>query len=194
MAIGATVRGRARERLVVTAAEEFYRRGVTASGVDTISKESGVSKPTLYSHFRSKSELVAAALEWRHEQRRAELQEYLSGCGATGVGRVLAVFDWLAEACAATEFRGCAFLNANAELVAPADEPARAVAQRHKAWWRETFAELAAEAGLREPAEIGEELLLLLDGANARLSVEHTAEPVQVARRMAEVLLRGRAG
>lgn len=176
------------------AAETFYRHGVTASGVDTITRESGVSKPTLYSHFRSKSELVTAALEWQHERRRDEVREFLDGLDERGTERILAVFDWLARAAAEADFRGCAFLNAAAELVQPTDQPARAMARKHKAWWRELFTELAAEADLRAPEEVGDELLLLVDGAYARLVVDGTAQPVQVARRLAQVLLQHSAG
>lgn len=184
----------ARAELVATAAESFYRRGVTATGVDTITRESGVSKPTLYSHFRSKHELVTAALQWQHDRRREALQAYLDGIDEQGVDRIPAVFDWLAGVSAEAGFRGCAFLNAAAELVAPADEPARAVAREHKDWWRGLFTGMAAEAGLANSEELGEELLLLLDGAYARLAVDGTERPMRVARNMARVLIAESSG
>lgn len=188
-----TTAGRdARSELVVAAAETFYRRGVTATGVDAITRESGVSKPTLYSHFRSKHELVVAALEWQHERRREQLRAHLDGLDERGADRVLAVFDWIARTAADADFRGCAFLNAAAELVDPADEQARAVARQHKDWWREVFTGVVAEAGFAEPGALGEELLLLVDGAYARLAVEGTDRPVRVARRMAEALMQAR--
>ena len=50
-------------RLLDTATELFYAEGIAATGVDKVVARSGVSKPTLYAHFRSKDELVAAVLE-----------------------------------------------------------------------------------------------------------------------------------
>jgi AcrR family transcriptional regulator len=83
------VRGAARDLLVATAAEMIYRRGVSATGVDAITRESGVSKPTLYTHFRSKDELVTAALEWRHERRRREVSAFLAAVDGSGIDKVL---------------------------------------------------------------------------------------------------------
>lgn len=57
-----------RQRVLDTAAELFYRDGVRAVGVDRIAAESGVAKMTLYYHFRSKDELVAAWLRRRDEE------------------------------------------------------------------------------------------------------------------------------
>src|SRR4030081_1266594 len=83
------VRGAARDLLVATAAEMIYRRGVSATGVDAITRESGVSKPTLSTHFRSKDELVTAALEWRHERRRREVSAFLAAVDGSGIDKVL---------------------------------------------------------------------------------------------------------
>ena len=49
-----------RERVLATASELFYRRGFSAVGVDEIVSQSGVAKMTLYRHFPSKDELIAA--------------------------------------------------------------------------------------------------------------------------------------
>ena len=50
----------ARERILATANELFYREGVRAIGVDTVVERSGVSKTTLYRVFESKDALIAA--------------------------------------------------------------------------------------------------------------------------------------
>ena len=50
----------ARERILATASELFYREGVRAIGVDTVVEQSGVSKTSLYRLFDSKDELIAA--------------------------------------------------------------------------------------------------------------------------------------
>ena len=51
-----------KERILETADRLFYQRGIRAVGVDTIAAEIGISKRTLYNHFPSKDELIAAYL------------------------------------------------------------------------------------------------------------------------------------
>ena len=62
------------EQLLDTALELFYRHGIHATGISQIIAEAGVSRMTLYKHFRSKEELVRAVLE-RHDVR---LREWLA--------------------------------------------------------------------------------------------------------------------
>src|SRR5271156_5644890 len=59
---GAPAKGEvsARERILATANELFYREGIRAIGVDTVVKQSGVSKTSLYRLFESKDALIAA--------------------------------------------------------------------------------------------------------------------------------------
>ena len=182
----------ARDRLLDTAAELFYGRGITATGVDAVVAAAGVSKPTLYAHFRSKSELVTAVLERRHARRQTSLPAWVTARTDDPRQRLLAVFDWLADFYAAEGRRGCAFLNAAAEIPDPAD-PARDVVGRHKRWTRDYLAELAAEAGLDDPGRIGSQLLLLIDGASSRLVVESDPaagrEIAGLARQAATVLI-----
>ncbi|BCJ30335.1 TetR/AcrR family transcriptional regulator [Actinocatenispora sera] len=185
-----TRRGTARDRLIETTAAVIYRRGVTATGVDTITAAATVSKPTLYAHFRSKSELVTAALARQHGDRRDELARHLDGLAdRSPAERILAIFDWLGEGQRAAGARGCAFVNAAAELVEDDDAAARQVIRDHKRWWADTFTELARQGGADDPAVVGAQLLLVLDGANARVLVEGDTAPFALARRLAELVL-----
>ena len=52
-----------RDHLVDTATKLFCKQGFRATGIDTVLAESGVAKKTLYNHFRSKDELIIAALQ-----------------------------------------------------------------------------------------------------------------------------------
>ncbi|GAA5163416.1 TetR/AcrR family transcriptional regulator [Pseudonocardia eucalypti] len=166
----------AREKLLDTASALFYRRGIVATGVDTVVEASGVSKPTLYAHFRSKSELIAAVLDRRHTRRVVALPAWLGEAADDPLERLLALFDWLAEIYARDAPRGCAFLNAAAETP-DADQPAWEVISRHKRWMTDFLTELATNAGLTNPAQLGSQLLLLIDGASSRVLVEAGAHP-----------------
>lgn len=51
-----------RQALETAAARVFLRDGYAGASVDVIAREAGVSKATLYSHFRSKEELFGAII------------------------------------------------------------------------------------------------------------------------------------
>jgi AcrR family transcriptional regulator len=53
----------ARERILDTAVQLFYRDGIRAVGVDTIVEQSGVSKTSLYRVFDSKDALITAVAD-----------------------------------------------------------------------------------------------------------------------------------
>jgi AcrR family transcriptional regulator len=179
----------AREALLDSAGRLFYDDGITATGIDSVVRTAGVTKPTLYAHFRSKSELVAAVLQRRHDGRRAELEALLDPLPAAE--HPLAVLDWLQDFYAERGERGCGFLNAAAELT-DRDATARAVVQAEKAWLRDLLTAGCAAAGCRNPALVGSQLLLLIDGVAGRAVVSGRAaaqEAAAEARQAADVLL-----
>src|SRR5688500_4379768 len=156
----------AREKLVDTAERLFYADGITATGVDTVVREAGVSKPTLYAHFGSKQDLVAAVLHARHARRAAELEAHL----ARSENKLLAVFGFLADWYGREGARGCGFLNAAAELPDAGGAPRAAIAAE-KAWMQELLTALAREACQPDPERLASQLLLLVDGVSGRVVV-----------------------
>lgn len=177
-----------RDRLVEVASKLFYAEGITACGVDRVVAESGVSKPTLYAHFGSKEGLVAAVLQHRDAQRRKELSTYLRGRPQDARRRLLAAFDCLREWQAQEGYRGCAFVNAAAEIVDP-ESPVRAVIREHKRWHRALLAGLAREANLHAPNELAGELMLLVNGAAATALADQDPHAGRAARRAAGMLI-----
>ncbi len=178
------------DRLIETATRLFYARGITASGVDTIAQAAGVSKPSLYAHFGDKGGLVRAVLAHQHGLRRRSLEAHLlARAGLPARERLLAVFDWISTMQRGDWARGCPFVNASVELGEGGDDSAREVVGRHKLWFRGMLADLAAQAGARDPDRLASALHLLIEGANARLLAEADHAAIDEARRSAEVLL-----
>ena len=187
-----TKRGRtpAAQRVLEAASELFYARGIWATGVDTIVEHSGVTKMTLYKHFGSKDELVAAYLRHRDELWRERLTEAVEQRADSARERLLAVFDamgsWLEGE--VEGFRGCAFLNAASEIADP-DHPARAVALEEKRWMREYLEELASDASAADPEALAEQLLLLFEGATVMTTLQTTKDPTRAAKAAATALI-----
>jgi AcrR family transcriptional regulator len=179
----------AHEVLLDTAGRLFYEHGITATGVDAVVRAAGVTKPTLYAHFGAKSDLVAAVLQRRFDERRAELEALLEPVPAAG--HPLAVLDWLQQFYVDRGDRGCGFLNAAAEL-GERDPAARAVVAAEKAWLLDVLVQGCAAYGSRSPEVVGSQLLLLVDGVAGRAvvggrSAAHDA--ATEARQAAAVLL-----
>jgi AcrR family transcriptional regulator len=180
-------RADSRRRILDTAAELFYREGVRGVGVDRIAAESDVAKMTLYYHFRSKNELVTAWLRRRDE----EWMSWLEGAVERRDGnRLLAVFDALREWFETPTFRGCAFINAYAELGSSHSAAAEIVAS-HKRSLTAYLAKLACREGVAEPDALARELLLLVDGAIVTASIQGNARAADDARQAAAKVIAG---
>lgn len=185
-----TMTASARVLLLDAGEQLFYARGVTRTGVDAVAATAGVTKPTLYAHFGTKSQLVAAVLHRRHERLRAELETWLAPFAPEE--RPLEVLGRLRSGYAAgQDERGCAFLNAAAELTDPAD-PGRVAVHQEKAWLLDLLTGLCRAAGLARPETLGSQLLLLVDGLGGRAVVggpDAAVTAADDAYRAAEVLI-----
>jgi AcrR family transcriptional regulator len=156
----------ARERILATAGELFYREGIRAIGVDTVVERSGVSKTTLYRLFESKDALIAAfaaeydqsfwawwdRVEGQHaDDPRALLDALLSG-----------IAKWIGR----PAFRGCPMLNLATEF--PDDDHAgRTVARGNKEELRARLAAIVAKLGVGDPNRVASQMALLINGAYA---------------------------
>lgn len=178
----------ARERILATASSLFYERGVRAVGIDLVIEEAGVAKASLYRHFRTKDDLVAAFLEredrdfwgvWdevatRHaDDARAELDGHLA---------------WIGARVARPNYRGCPQLNVAAEFADP-DHPARVVAAAHKRQLRRRLRTIAERLDVDRPDELAGALTVLINGAFVSASVLDASEATPLLRSSAQALL-----
>lgn len=175
------------ERAVRTADRLFYEEGIRAVGVDRIAAEADVSKATLYTHFRRKDDLVEHYLRGRSEAWQATVAERLPGMSPTPGGRILAMFDLLGEWFAAPGYRGCPFINAQAECGSQPEVDAVAVG--HRAWVRSVFSGLASDGCAERPDLLAMQLELLYDGAMVGAQAEPSLDWAAGARSAAGALL-----
>ena len=182
-----------RDHLVQTAAELFGREGFHATGIDRVLAAAGVAKMTLYNHFRSKDELILAALRRRDETFRNWFLRAVEQRAATPRDRLLAVFEVLGEWFAAPDFRGCLFISAAGEFKRPED-PIHAACAEHKRLLRGYLQALAAQAGARDPEALARQLDLLIEGATVSAQISGKATPARHARDAAATLLEAALG
>ena len=142
----------------------FYQRGFAATGVDLIVRESGVAKMTLYRHYPSKDDLIAAWLERADAQFTEHFERWAGPADAPARDQLLGVFAGLQKLVSSPTCLGCPFLLAASEFPEPATR-AHKVARRHKQRVRERLREMAAGVARAAGDALGDQLLLLMDGA-----------------------------
>jgi AcrR family transcriptional regulator len=172
------------ERILDTTDRLFYGQGIRAVGVDTIAAEIAISKRTLYNYFPSKDHLIVAYLSRRLRP--------MPTSDLPAVDQILGDFDRLERSFASGVFRGCAFVNAVAELKEPkhaANQLALAFKEQRRLWFRDLLKELDVD----HPDTLATQLMLLVDGAIAAALVRGDPKVARAAREAARVLL-GAAG
>jgi len=160
---------------------------VRAVGIDEVIADAGVAKATLYRHFASKDDLVVAFLaereqRWTFDWVAAEARHR----GATPEERLLAIFDLFDEWFRRADFEGCSFINVLLEL--SPDHPGRRASVKHLETIRTVVAELAAEAGLRDPGEFARSWHILMKGSIVQ-AAEGDVDAARRAKELARLLI-----
>ncbi len=179
-------RASARDRLLAAADELFYAEGIHTVGIDRVIERAGVAKASLYSTFGSKDELVRAYLMRRHERRQARIIASIAKYDDPR-SKVLGIFDYLGDLYRDPRFRGCPFVNANAE--GQPGGPAEEVANLSRAWVRSLVRGLVDEVGVADPEGLTQQLILLYDGATVAARLDRNPAAAEAARSVAEALL-----
>jgi AcrR family transcriptional regulator len=178
-----------RRRILDKAYVLFRRQGFTRANVDEIAAAAEVTKRTLYSHFRSKDELLAAVLEAQHRLAFDAFQTFapkLSGAPAAMVGQL---FDELARWSAKPRWAGSGFTRLVMELADLPGHPARSIAKRHKAMMEAHLAKLLEQAGVASAKELAREVWLLSEGAMVLLLIHRDRSYIRAAAEAAQTLL-----
>jgi AcrR family transcriptional regulator len=154
-----------RDRILATARELFYREGVRGVGVDTVVAQSGVAKTSLYRWFPSKDVLIASVVEEEAKARWAAWERVAERCaGQSPRDRLRSHMSAVLKFVSRPDYRGCPFMNVSAELPDPL-HPARLVTLEVTQELRRRVRSLVdAIEGVRDPAELTDQIVLLVDG------------------------------
>jgi AcrR family transcriptional regulator len=176
------------EEIAARAAAEFHRRGITATGVDALSRAAGISKRTLYERFGSKDGLIVAAYESLDLPVFERFTQPAEAAGDDAQAQIDGLFAQLEVMVGLPEFRGCPFSNAAAELSDPA-HPAHTVVQRHKERIRRWLRTRLRRLGAADSEGLSRQLMVLFAGAQAQALVTRSVRPARDARTAAHTLV-----
>jgi AcrR family transcriptional regulator len=179
-----------RTRILDAAYGLFRRRGYTRVSMDEIAAATAVTKRTLYYHFRSKDELLAAVLETQHRLALAAFRTFGDSLAGSPEAIVDTLFRDLAAWADKPRWAGSGFTRLVVELADLPGHPARVIARRHKAMLEAHLAELLARAKVASPRETAREIWLLSEGAISLMLVHRDRSYAAAAALAAKKLLR----
>jgi AcrR family transcriptional regulator len=180
-----------RDRIVSAASKLFYSEGIRGVSVDAVAAKAGVTKRTLYYHFRSKDDLIAAYLAARDQPNLALFKRWFAETEGSLAEKTRSIFRNLARSARHPKWKGCGFLRTSAELANLPGHPAIKIGAAHKkkfeAWLRATF----EEEGIVTAPLLARQILLLLDGSFAVVLLHRDASYMETAGEAAFSLVEG---
>jgi AcrR family transcriptional regulator len=176
------------QRILDAAYGLFWRQGFVRVSMDQIAERAKVTKRTLYQHFRSKDDLIAAALARSSELALERLEQFQLPANRDAM--IDSCFAQLADWASKPRWAGAGFTRVVVELADLRGHPARAIARRHKAAVEAWFAGLLATAKVSSPRERAREITLLMEGAMMLMLIHGDRSYAEAAARAAKRLVR----
>lgn len=183
-----------KQHLLNIAKDLFNAHGYHNMGINTIIEHSGVSKTTMYKHFRSKNELILEVLKIRHEEVLTLINGHLYESKKSNpeisdhnhIKSIFCAYDvWINS----DEFTGCNFINASAEY-SQIDNPICLYAARHKQTIKNLIMSLLDELPDDQAQILGEQIMILLDGAIISAQIRLNKTAIQTAELVLNSLLK----
>ncbi|CAN7504768.1 helix-turn-helix domain containing protein [Mesorhizobium amorphae] len=182
-----------RKRIVDAATKLFYAEGIGRVSVDAVAEKAGLTKRTLYYHFKSKDDLIAAYLDGRDQPNIKQMAGWFEAADGSIERKVEAIFTNLARVARHPKWKGCGFLRTAAELASMPGHPAVKAGSRHKKNFETWLAGELSGHGVGEPQVLAREIVLLMDGAFSIMLIHRNPDYVEAAGRAAATLVRARS-
>ncbi|MGP1256445.1 MAG: TetR/AcrR family transcriptional regulator [Kiloniellales bacterium] len=179
----------ARDRILEAANRLFYGEGIRAVSVDAIAAKAGITKKTLYYHFKSKDDLIEAYLASRDQPNLALFRTWFDEADGTLADKVEALFLNLAASARHPKWKGCGFLRTAAELANMPGHPAMKVGAAHKKKFEAWLSEIFADENMAKPEELARHIVLLMDGAFSTVLVHRDPAYIESAGRAAREIV-----
>ena len=178
-----------RERILKVATELFNQHGVRAVGMQQVVDETGLGKSLLYREFASKDDLVVA---WLHQMRAVWWEstgKVIERYPGDPARQLLGIVEMVRDDVSAKGYFGCVYHNTSAEFRDP-QHPGHQESVQHAREIRKQLRDLAKAAGVDNPRELADQLLLIIDGIYASGSVLGPSGPARMGVELAAELIR----
>lgn len=153
-----------REKILRAAYDRFYRQGYARVSVDDIAEAAGVTKKTLYYHFKSKDALCGAVFDFQHEFALRQIEGWASARASDAASFTDEMFRSLGRWAATPRWAGTGFTRITMELADLPGHPARVAARRHKRHLEDWLVGRMEAFGVADARSVARQILLLLEG------------------------------
>ncbi|MGT2434565.1 TetR/AcrR family transcriptional regulator [Bradyrhizobium betae] len=174
-----------RDQIVVAATRLFYGEGIRAASMDAIAEKAGVTKKTLYYHFTSKDELVAATIAASDQPTLELYRRWFAETDGGVADKVRGLFTKLGRSVDTPRWRGCGFLRTIAELANTPAHPAVKAGAAHKKRFETWLATELRDHGVAGATALARQLVILLDGATTVMLIHRDLAYVETAGQLA---------
>jgi AcrR family transcriptional regulator len=179
-------------RILRAAYELFYRNGFARVSVDLIAAKAGITKRTLYYHFKSKDHLLTDVVHLHHELALAHIQRWGNKLADELDPMLDSLFSQLADWAAKPRWAGTGFTRIVMELADLPGHPARAIASRHKTAVERWLASEFAARKVASPDQCARHVVLLIEGCTTLMLIHGDRHYAEAAAEAAKMLVAGR--
>ncbi len=152
-------------------------------GINEIIAESGIAKATLYSHFKSKEDLLVAYLDAKDEELLENLKEFTDS-KPIGNDRLLAVLEFLMLFFNQEGFNGCWCIRSVAEVPRDNERVRNKISGNKREFWAFLHALVKENKPILEAADqerLTNELYLSYEGALTESHIHNSDWPITSA-------------
>jgi AcrR family transcriptional regulator len=181
-----------RNRIIEAAAKLYYGEGIRSVSVDAVAEKAGVTKRTLYYHFKSKDDLIAAYLDARDQPNLKTFARWFEDTKGSLPAKIEGIFTNLSKNARHPKWKGCGFLRTAAELAAVPGHPAMKIGARHKTNVESWLVGVMTDGGVRNASELARQIVILLDGAFSTTLIHRDPAYIEAAGRAANSLVSAR--
>ncbi len=178
-----------RKRILDAAYREFRKKGYSRVGVDEVAAAAKITKRTLYYHFRSKDDLLAAVLETQRQHMAIGFNELNKVASNDATKLIETLFNKLAEWASRPRWTASGFTRVAIELTDLPGHPARKIAQKHKIEMEGYLAKMLGNCGVQSSAQLAREVWMLCEGAMVMMLIHADVGYAKAASEAAKKLL-----
>lgn len=178
-----------REKILNAAYSLFRKEGFTRVSMDAIAERAGVTKRTVYYHFKSKDDIAADVLTDQNGFLLRQFQEWAGSAQQTPIQIVRNLFARLYDWADSETYLGSGFTRIATELADRPGHPARKAGSFHKKQVEQWLAGQLLEAGYTNAEGGARSCVMLIEGSMILALIHRDPAYIQAAGQAASALM-----
>jgi len=182
---------KAKDRIIRTASDLFYRQGFNSTGINQIIAEADIAIGSLYNHFSSKNDLLQAYLVKEEAEWFKGFEDQIKNSNSPK-DKMLALIDYRKKLQDESTFAGCHFIKIISELgdSSPViSDFVKSHKEKQKIMIREILTQYGLETKSLDIDSVAEHIFLLIEGAVVTSTIDKNADAFAYIKKIIQGLL-----